>query len=302
MFARPHATPGRTARDLTLATAMLAAAAFWAPAGRAADAPSVDQALHDSLPDQYKKNGVKVAAFNDWPPDEFVENGELKGWSIDMAKAMSAKLGVEFHVTGTSFEVIIPGLSSGRFDAGFSSFGVTAERLKALDFIPQRMEGTAYAFLSSKPLTIQKEADLCGHSIAVLTGAWDFQFLTKVSKETCTDKGLKPIDLQQFTTQNAAELAVSSGRVEMTAAGSAKLAYLAKQTGTFSLSELTSNAVYNGIGVRKGDPLGTALEKALQSLMDDGTYKALMAKWGVDKQGMLTKAVLVTEENPDPKQ
>ena len=116
------------------------------------------------------------------------------------------------------------------------------------------------------------------------------------------DKGLKPIDLQQFTTQNAAELAVSSGRVEMTAAGSAKLAYLAKQTGTFSLSELTSNAVYNGIGVRKGDPLGTALEKALQSLMDDGTYKALMAKWGVDKHGMLTKAVLVTEENPDPKQ
>ena len=47
------------------------------------------------------------------------------------AEAMSAKLGVEFHVTGTSFEVIIPGLSSGRFDAGFSSFGVTAERLKA---------------------------------------------------------------------------------------------------------------------------------------------------------------------------
>ena len=32
--------------------------------------------------------------------------------------------------------------------------------------------------------------------IAVLTGAWDFQFLTKLSKETCTDKGLKPIDLQ----------------------------------------------------------------------------------------------------------
>src|SRR5258708_35895705 len=42
MFARPHATSGRTARDLALATAMLATAAFWAPAGRAADTPSVD--------------------------------------------------------------------------------------------------------------------------------------------------------------------------------------------------------------------------------------------------------------------
>src|SRR5438874_8750798 len=56
MFPRPHATAGRPVRDLALATALLAAAAFWAPAGRAADTPSVDQALHDSLPDQYKKN------------------------------------------------------------------------------------------------------------------------------------------------------------------------------------------------------------------------------------------------------
>ena len=130
-----------------------------------------------------------------------------------MAKAMSEKLGVEFKLVGTSFDVIIPGLVSKRFDAGFSSFGVTEERLQSLDFVPQRREGTAYASLKGKNFNIQGEKDLCGHSIAVLTGAWDFQYLTKVSAETC--KGVQPIDLQQFTTQNAAELAVSSGRVEI---------------------------------------------------------------------------------------
>lgn len=288
----------RGALALALSAAGLAAM-LGSSAARAQSMPAVDKAIHDALPEKYKKDGVKVAAFNDWPPDEFVENGELKGWSIDMAKAMAAKLGVEFHITGTSFDVIIPGLASGRYDAGFSSFGVTPERLKALDFIPQRLEGTAYAFPAGKPLSIKTETDLCGHSVAVLTGAWDFQFLTKVSKETCTDKGLKPIDLQQFTTQNNAELAVSSGRVEMVAAGSAKLAYLAKQTGTFGVSELTSNAVNNGIGVPKGDPIGPALKAALQSMMDDGTYKAIMAKWGVDKSGMLSKAILITEAHPD---
>jgi polar amino acid transport system substrate-binding protein len=297
MFAFGHSTLRYRPTALSIAASLLFAAFHGIPVR----AQTMDKTLHDALPDQYTSEGVKVAAFNDWPPDEFVENGELKGWSIDMAKAMSARLGVDFHFTPTSFEVIIPGLKTGRFDAGFSSFGVTAERLKTLDFIPQRMEGTAYAFLKEKPLTITKEADLCGHNIAVLTGAWDFQFLTKVSKTTCTDKGLKPIDLQQFTTQNNAELAVSSGRVEMVAAGSAKLAYLAKQTGTFALSELTSNAVYNGIGVRKGDPLGPALKNTLQAMIDDGSYKAIMAKWGMDKQGLLTKAVLVTEDNPDPK-
>jgi polar amino acid transport system substrate-binding protein len=264
-----------------------------------AQAAAVDKKLHDAVPMEYQSNGINIAVFNDWPPDEFVENGELKGWSVEMAKAMSEKLGVAFKFTPTSFDVIIPGLVSKRFDAGFSSFGVTEERLKALDFIPQRREGTAYASRKEKDFGIQSEKDLCGHSIAVLTGAWDYQYLKKKSDEICT--GGKPIDLQQFTTENNAELAVSSGRVEMVAAGSAKLQYLAKQTGTFNVSNFVSNAVYDCIGIRKGDPIGPVLRDALQAMIDDGSYKALMAKWGVDGSGMLDKAVLVDEAHPDVK-
>lgn len=254
----------------------------------------------EEVPEPYKGQGVKVAAFNDWPPDEFTENGVLKGWSIDMANDMSKRLGVPFEITGTSFDAIIPGLASKRFDAGFSSFGVTEERLQALDFVPQRKEGTAYASLSAKPISVKVETDLCGHSVAVLTGAWDLQYLQEVSKEQCEATGAEPIDLQQFATQNAAELAVSSGRVELVAAGSAKLHYMAKQTGTFSVSELTSNAVYNGIGVRKGDPLGPLLRDALQAMMDDGSYEAIMEKWGVSGSGMLEKAELITADNYKP--
>lgn len=281
--------------------ALLSGTAFMAAlAPLVAGAADVDKALHDALPANYQTDGVNVAVFNDWPPDEFVENGELKGWSVDMAKAMSERLGVPFKFEPTSFEIIIPGLASKRFDAGFSSFGVTPERLEVLDFIPQRKEGTGYAFLKGKDLKITSEKDLCGHSIALITGAWDFQYLTKVSAEQCDANGLKPIDLQQFTTQNASELAVSSGRVEIVAAGSAKLAYLAKQTGKYDMASLVSNAVYNGIGVRKGDPLGPALQGALQAMMDDGSYKEIMAKWGVGDTGTLDKAVLATKDNPNP--
>jgi len=291
----------RAAQGARLASLLAGTAFFAAACSGAVHAEGVDKALHDAVPAKYRDAGVKVAAFNDWPPDEFMENGELKGWSVDMAKAMSEKLGVKFEFTGTSFDAIIPGLVSGRFDAGFSSFGVTPERLEALDFVPQRMEGTAYAFPTNKTYDVNLEKDLCGHSVAVMTGAWDYQYLSKVSQETCVGKGLPAINLQQFTTQNAAELAVSSGRVEMVAAGSAKLLYLAKQTGRFSVSKLTSNPVHNGIGVRKGDPLGPVLRDALQAMIKDGSYETMMAKWGVNGSGMLTKAVLVTKADPDPK-
>lgn len=281
------------------AGACLAGLALTALLAAPAQAGGVDQKLHDAVPADYKANGVHVAVFNDWPPDEFVENGELKGWSVEMAKAMAEKLGIEFKFEPTSFDIIIPGLVSKRFDAGFSSFGVTEERLKALDFIPQRREGTAYGSLKGKDYNIQSEKDLCGHSVAVLTGAWDYQYLLKVSDDVC--KGAKPIDLQQFTTENNAELAVSSGRVELVAAGSAKLQYLAKQTGKFNVSTFVSNAVYDCIGVRRGDPIGPVLRDALQAMIDDGSYKALMAKWGVDGSGLLEKAVLVDQAHPNLK-
>jgi len=275
-----------------------------APVGMASAqdaAPAVDKALHDALPKDYQDNGVKVAAFNDWPPDEFAEGGALKGWSIDMAKAMSAKLGVPFTLTGTSFEAILPGLAARRFDAGFASFAPVPDRLKMLDFIPQRSDGTAYAYLKANPLKIDELKDLCGKSVAVLTGAFDFQYLTKLSAETCVKGALPAISLQQFTTESNAELAVSSGRVQLVAAGSAKLQYLAKQTGTYAVSGLAVNELYNGIGVRKGDPLGPVLRNALQAMIDDGSYLTIMARWGVDKQGVLKKAVLVTADDPDPK-
>ena len=33
-------------------------------------------------------------------------------------------------------------------------------------------------------------------------------------------------------------------------------------------------------------------------MIDDGTYEKIMAKWGLDDSGMLTKALLITEEIP----
>jgi polar amino acid transport system substrate-binding protein len=256
--------------------------------------------LHDAVPEQYQKDGINVAVFNDWPPDEFVENGELKGWSVDFAKEISARLGVEFKFIPTSFDAIIPGLASKRFDAGFSSFGATAERLEVLDFVAQRKEGTAYASKKGRNLVVNEEKDLCGHSISIINGSWDYQNLQKINERSCVAAKLKPIDLQQFSNEANAELAVSSGRVDFVAAGSAKLRYLAKQTGTYDVSNLVSNAVYSCIGVRKGDALGPVLRDAIQSMIDDGTYKTILAKWGVDGSGTIDKSLVINKDNFQP--
>jgi len=257
-------------------------------------------ALHDALPQEYRDAGIKVAVFNDWAPDEFVDaDGVLKGWSVDIAKEMEERLGVPFTYEATSFDGIIPGITAKRYDAGFSSFGSTAERLKVLDFVSQRKIGTAFAYPNDSTLDIKTPADVCGVSVAALAGAWDFQLLEKLSAEECVAKGLPAVDIQQHTSQAQAELAVKSGRAQATIASSAKLSYMAKQTGELKVSPLVLDAVNSCIGVRKGDPLGQVMTDAIQTMIDDGTYTEIMTKWGLNDSGVLTKALLITEANPD---
>ncbi|KQV40779.1 MULTISPECIES: ABC transporter substrate-binding protein [unclassified Rhizobium] len=253
-------------------------------------------ALHDALAQEYKDNGIKAAVFNDWAPDEFQDaDGQLKGWSVDIAKEMEERLGVPFTFEGTSFDAIIPGLQSKRFDAGFSSFGTTVERLKTLDFVSQRRIGTSFAYPADSKLAIKSTADVCGLTIAVLNGAWDIGLLEKLNANECKEK---PVVMQTHGTQAQAELAVRSNRAQATVGGSVKLAYMAKQTGDLKISELVLSPVNSCIGVRKGDPLGQVLTDTIQSMIDDGTYEKIMAKWGLNDSGMLSKALLITEENP----
>jgi len=288
-------TVKNTRRGRVSAATLLVASAFFGLAG-AASAEMIP-ALHDALPDEYKQNGVNVAVFNDWPPDEFVENGELKGWSVELSREIADRLGVEFHYSPIGFDAIIPGIVGGRYDLGVSSFGPTADRLQSLDFIAQRMAGTGFAVAGGNDLTIDTEADLCGNSVAIIAGSWDEQLINGIDTEVCAAQGLERIELQQFPTQSAAELAVTSGRADITAAASAKLRHLAKATGSFDVKNLVVDAVHSSLGVRKGDPLGQVITDAIQSLMDDGTYMEIMTRWDLQNDGPLDKALLITAEN-----
>lgn len=254
-----------------------------------------DPAVAKLVPQGVRDSGATVAVFADWAPEEYVENGQVKGWSVDLAKALQAKMGVKLSYAPTGFDAIIPGLGNGRYDIAVASLGVTPERLQSLDFVPLQKEGTAFGWKKGQVLNITKVQDACGKSVAVLTGAWEYKYLTEHNKKTC---GENPMKIQQFKDQPSAELAVSSGRVQLVAAGSGKLKYTAKQTGQLEVSDLLVNAVYNGLGIKKGSSLGPALKAALQSTIDDGTYAKIRKGWGVTSKGDLTKAVLITEASP----
>ena len=83
-----------------------------------------------------RENGTLVMATNAaFEPYEYMENGEIVGFDVDMARAICDILGMELKIENIEFDSIINAVQSGKADVGIAGMTVTADRLKSIDFI-----------------------------------------------------------------------------------------------------------------------------------------------------------------------
>lgn len=71
-----------------------------------------------------------------YPPQSFLNEstGEYEGFDIDVAKEIAARLGVEVEFTDPTFDAVVAGNWSGRWDVSVGSVTVTEDRKEVLDF------------------------------------------------------------------------------------------------------------------------------------------------------------------------
>jgi polar amino acid transport system substrate-binding protein len=62
----------------------------------------------------------------------------------DLARAIGAVLSLKFEVANSTFATIMPGLQSGKYDLGMSSFTDTKERERVVDFVTYFSAGTSF--------------------------------------------------------------------------------------------------------------------------------------------------------------
>jgi len=88
------------------------------------------------LPEAIASKGkLLVATDATYPPSEFIaEDGTtIIGFDVDLMVALGQALGLDVEFQNASFDTIIPGLDSGQFDVGASSFTDTKEREQTVD-------------------------------------------------------------------------------------------------------------------------------------------------------------------------
>ncbi|KQV23776.1 MULTISPECIES: ABC transporter substrate-binding protein [unclassified Kitasatospora] len=269
------------------------------PSGAATPSASVkavtaDASLAALVPADVKSSGkLVVGADASYAPNEFKDDkGNIVGMDVDLANAIAQKLGLTADVQNSPFTAIIPGITAKKFQLGMSSFTDTKEREQTVDMVTYFTAGTSSAVKKGNPEKVSAD-DLCGKKIAVQTGTTQADAIKDVINPACAKAGKPavPNDGDKFDLQTDVTTALVSGRDQVMMADSPVIDYAIKQTNgqLEKLGGTTDSAPY-GVVVAKGSELTKAVQGAIQALIADGTYKAILTKWGVEA-GAIDKAV-----------
>ncbi|MBL3699578.1 ABC transporter substrate-binding protein [Leucobacter luti] len=257
---------------------------------------TADDAAVALLPAELKDSGVlRIGTDAEYPPNEYKDtDGNPVGWGVDLAEAVSAKLGLtpEWEILG--FDSIIPRIQEGALDMGSSSFTDTVERQKSVDFVNFLNAGSLWA----APVGSDVDPDnACGLTVAVQAGTVQHTDELPAKTKACTDAGKEAIEILPFDGQPEVTNAVVQGQAD---AFSADLPVtgdaVSKLDGQIEVVGEVFDAAPYGFATQKGSDTTKAVEAALQSLIDDGTYLEILTGAGIES-GALTAATVNAGEN-----
>jgi len=235
-----------------------------------------------------------------YPPQElFDESGNPQGSDVDIGTEIANRLGLQVKFVNTVFDFIIPALAAGKCDIIISAQNITADRQKQVNMIPYFQAGQTFVAQKGNPQNINGPADLCGKSAAAESGTTEADYLqgtgdyktTGGLTQACTKAGKPPINVVVTQKDTDALQQLQAGKVAVYFADTPPAAYYTlQQPDQLQLVGQVLQPAVEGISVLCGKsdctnapltPLGQAVKAALTSMMQDGTYQKILAKWNL---------------------
>lgn len=237
------------------------------------------------------------------PYNQTTPSGEIVGFEPDMIKEIAKRAGFNYKIVAQSWGGMIPGLLDGKYDAIVDAVSITPKRQETINFTSPYINGGS-GFVTTKDSSIPSLPGT-GTRISLTDDAASKPAIDSIAKLV---KG-KTIGVQVATIQADflkkyfGDIAIirtypggkdtffdlDAGRVDMVMAAVPNLtAYVKRSNGNGALTGYTfQNGVLgsgSAIGMRKDDTeLQAKLNTAIDSMVKDGTMKALIVKWfGMD--------------------
>lgn len=238
-------------------------------------------------------NTLTIGSDVSYPPQEYYDppgSQTATGFDVDLGKALADRMGLQFTVINQGFSGIIPALGAKKFDVIISAMTISDERKKAVNFVPYFVAGESFVVKKGASYQPTKLADLCGHKVAVEDGTAEKDEVNNSLNAAGMPCAANKVQLQTFNVDTEALAQLKKDAVDVHFTDSPVGQYEIKQDPTLALTGSAIEVAPEGIAVRLGDTaMLTPIQTAFKALQDDGTYKALLQKWGV-QDGDIAKA------------
>lgn len=229
---------------------------------------------------------ITVATEARYAPFEYVDNGKIVGYDVDLMNHIFEKSlpGVKVKQLDLPFQGILPGLDAGKFDFVVTAVTVNKQRVEHFAFTAPVAESTVALLKRADDSTIHAPADLNGKVVGSQAGSGQLQVLQSFDEALRADgkPGIK--EIKQYVAFDEAYADLASHRLDGVAQSLSNLGPLIKtRPGVFAtLPEMLGPQTYFGWVGRKDADSASLVKLISDGIVEanrDGTMNALQQKW-----------------------
>ncbi len=208
------------------------------------------------------KDILKIGMSPDYPPFEFQEKGELKGFDVDLAHHLGKKLDKKIKIITMDFSNLVPSLQQGKIDLILSSLTKTQKRSEELSFSYPYYYPEYALLIKKNPYKI----------IGVQLGSTMEIFLKKENHGLTFDQ-LKVLNNNQILFEELKQNKIDALLLEYS---QAKI-FFQKDSKNLQLVKLLQRSEGYSLALRKDDPLLKIINSYL--LEENSFLQQLEKKW-----------------------
>jgi len=231
--------------------------------------------------EEIKKRGYMVVATEDnYPPFEFVQDGQPAGLDHDLYKLLKDWAGFQVRQEILPWQGLLAGVVSGQFDVALSAATISDQRAQQLYFAMPIAEATHYYMKRKGDTRIQSIKDLSGLTVGMQQGSSIHQRLPEIDA-LLQKSGGKLGKVSLYASFPEAYQDLANGRIDYVLNSVVAIAdVVRKRPNDFELGQAVVPVGYHAWAVKRGNKeLRDFLNQFFVEQRKNGNLYRLQEKW-----------------------
>lgn len=216
------------------------------------------------------KSKIYVGTNAEFPPFEYLEGGEIKGFDVDLMNEIGKVLDADIKIQDMAFDGLLPALQMKKVDVVIAGMTANEERKKTVAFTQPYYTASQVIIVKEGDNSIKSFDDLKGKKVGVMLGFTGDVVVSEI-------EGVK---VERYNAAYAGIMALKADKIDAVVLDSEPAKNYVKQNPGLKISEADAAQEEYAIAIRKNDKkLLEDLEKALSEVKANGTYDKLLEKY-----------------------